>query len=270
MPKEPPGFESFDQMAETTAAGLVQAGAHQAFQLFRDKEFRRLANFDILSQGEQDRIFNELVVSYVVLIMLEAPDLRVPPEFRNYLLALKEKIPAAHLDYLKGLGVEAEHLQGWGKLVDMRHAEYAKDRHEVRAAAMELESAEKPLDLDDLSKIQMLVPVQAVAIGCHDHVCRGQTQGRDDLFKLTLRALSRFYVDIRIRMEGGKINPLTRARVAWKRVIHRQGKRGKVNEGFWCSSRLSIARGKIEATRWTKTREYDCRFAMAVPRGFTR
>ncbi|MBI4763692.1 MAG: hypothetical protein HY787_03695 [Deltaproteobacteria bacterium] len=40
-------------------------------------------------------------------------------------------------------------------------------QNEVRAAAMQLESTEKPLDLQDLSKIQLLVPVQAVSIGCH-------------------------------------------------------------------------------------------------------
>ncbi len=222
-----PEIESLDQVADTTAAGLVQVVAHQAFQLYRDREFRRLANFDRLSQAEQDRIFNELVVSFIVLIMLmlEAPDLRVPSEFRNYLLALKEKILKAHLDHLRSLGVEVAHLQDWKKLIDLRYEEYVKDRYEVRAAAMGIESSEKPLDLEDLSKIQMLVPVQTVAIGCHGHVCQGETQGRDELFKLTLRSLSRFYVDIRIRMEGGKVTPLTRARVALKRIIHPKGNR---------------------------------------------
>lgn len=224
-----PKFESLEQMADATATGLVQLAAHNAFQLFRNKEFRGLANFGVLSQVEQDRIFNELVVSYVVLIilMLEAPDLRVPEEFRDYLRALKEKIPTAHVEYLKNLGTEAQHLRDWGKLIDMRYEEYAKDRHEVRAAAMEIESAEKALDLDDLEKIQMLLPVQTVAIGCHDHVCRGETKGRDELFKLILKSMSKFYVDIRIRLEGGKVTPLTRARVALKRVIHRKGKRKK-------------------------------------------
>jgi hypothetical protein len=227
MATDIPDFESFDQMADATAAGLVQMAAHQAFQLFRDKEFRRLVSFDILSQIEQDRIFNELVISYVVLIILvlEAPDLRVPSEFRDYLLALKEKIPRAHVNYLRSLGVEAEHLQNWEKLMDLRYEEYAKDRHEVRAAAMQLESSEKALDLNDLSKIQMLVPVQTVAIGCHIHVCRGESQGRDDLFKLTLKSLSKIYVDIRIRLEGGKITPLARAKVAWRQINRR--KRGK-------------------------------------------
>ena len=217
-------FESLDQMADATAAALDQAAASYAFQLFSDKDFRRLLSFDRLSQVEQDRIFNELGVAYVVLVILvlEAPDLRVPDEFRGYLVDLNEKIPKAHLDYLRTLGVDTEHLRDWEKLIAMRYDEYAKDRHEVRAAAMKIESSEKVLDLDDLSKIQMIVPVQAVAIGCHHHVCRGDTRGHDDLFKLTLRSLSRFYVDIRVRLEGGKVSPLTRARVALKRIVRRK------------------------------------------------
>ena len=178
-------------MAEETAAALVQAAGSSGFHLFKDKQFRRLARFDQLAQTEQDRIFNELVAASVVLIMLvlEAPDLRVAGEFRGYLSDLNKKIPKAHIDYLRSLGVEAKHLRIWEKLIAMRYKEYARDRHDVRAAAMEIESAEKGLDLDDLSKIQMLVPVQAVAIGCHHHICRGDTEGRDDLFKLTLNLL---------------------------------------------------------------------------------
>jgi hypothetical protein len=66
MTSDRPQFESFEQMAEATAAGLIQVAAHRAFGLFRDKEFRRLASFDRLDQAEQDRVFNELVVAYVV------------------------------------------------------------------------------------------------------------------------------------------------------------------------------------------------------------
>ena len=214
-------FESPEQMAGATATALVQASAHHAFELFKDKEFRRLARFDALGQVEQDRIFNELVVAYLVLIVLvlEAPDLRVPPDMRDYLATLKEMIPKAYVDDLRTLGVESEHLRVWEKLISLRYEEYAKDRHDVRSAAMHLESREKPLDLDDLSRIQLLVPVQATAIGCHHHVCRGNTDGRDELFKLTLRSLSRFYADIRIRLEGGKITFMMRARRLLRRLI---------------------------------------------------
>ncbi len=218
-------FESLDQMADETASALVRTAASSSFELFRDKKFRQLAGFGQISQTEEDRIFNELVVASVVLIMLvlEAPDLRVAKEFKEYLTDLIKKIPKAHLDYLKESGVKSKkHLREWKKLIDMRYKEYARDKHDVRAAAMQIESSEKGLDLDDLSKIQMLVPVQAVAIGCHHHICRSETDGQDDLFKLTLRAQSKFYVQLRVHLEGGRITPLTRARVALKRIIGRK------------------------------------------------
>ncbi len=195
------------QMAGAAAAALARAAAHQAFELFTNREFRLSARFDALDRVEQDRIFNELVVAHLVLIMLvlEAPDLRVPPGIRDHLAKLQELVPKAYVDNLRALGVENEHLLMWEKLISLRYDEYAKDRHDVRSTAMHLEAQEKTLDLDDLSRIQLLVPVQAVAIGCHHHVCRGETDGRDELFTLTLQALARFTTDVRIRLEVGKI-----------------------------------------------------------------
>ena len=214
-------------MVEVTAAGLSQAAAASAYELFCGKEFRRMAGLERLSQAEQDRIFNELLVAFLVLIMLmlEAPDLRVPRELRNYLDDLSKRISEAHVEHLKTLGVEADHLRDWEKLISMRYEEYARDKHEVREAAMQIESAEKRLDLDGLSRIQLLVPLQAVSIGCHHHICRGNTDGQDDLFKQILKSLSKFYVERRIRLEGGRIAPLTRARVALKRMLQRLGRK---------------------------------------------
>jgi hypothetical protein len=206
---------------------LSQAAAASAYELFRDKEFRRIAGIERLSQVEQDRIFNELVVAFLVLIMLllEAPDLRVPRELRKYLADLNKRISEAYVEHLRTLGVESNHLDDWEKLISMRYEEYARDKHEVRGAAMQIESAEKSLDLDGLSRIQLLVPVQSVSIGCHHHICRGNTDGQDDLFKQILKSLSKFYVELRIRLEGGKITPLMRARVALKRMLQRLGRK---------------------------------------------
>ena len=217
------GFESLDQMATATAAGLSQAAASSAFQLFKDKRFRRLADFDHLSQAEQDRIFNELVVANLVLIMLtfEAPDLRLADEYRDYLAEVKKRIPQAYVQNLRDLGIEAKYLQDWEKLIDMRYEEYARDRHDVRATAMELESKDRSLNMNTLSKIQMLVPVEAVAIGCHHHICRGEADGKDELFKFTLHSLFRFYFDFRIKIEGGKKTPFARAHLALKKALDR-------------------------------------------------
>jgi hypothetical protein len=125
-------------MADATAAGLAQASAQSAFKLFRERRFRQLARLDELSQTEEDRIFNELVIAFlmVIVLLLEAPDLRAPREFREYLKDLKDKLPAAYVKILKDLGVKKKHLREWDKLMAMRYDEYARDRHSVRSAAM--------------------------------------------------------------------------------------------------------------------------------------
>jgi hypothetical protein len=222
-------FESLDQMADATAGALAQAAASMGFQLFRDKKFRKLAGFGRLSQTEQDRIFNELVVADLVLIMLtfEAPDLRLPDEQRGYLATVKGRIAPAYVKSLKDLGVESQYLPDWEKLIGMRYEEYARDRHDVRAAAMELESKERSLDMNSLAQIQALVPVEAVAIGCHHHICRGKTDGKDDLFKLIFQSLTRFYFEFRMKIEGVKITPFDRAHLALKKALDRIRKKKK-------------------------------------------
>lgn len=212
-------FESLDEIADHTAAGFVQSAAGSAFRLFRDRQFRRLAGFEKLSQTEQDRIFNELVAAFISLVMLllEAPDLRRAREFGDYFTKLRKRIPKAHKDFLRESGVEKKYLRDWEQLLNMRYEEYARDKHEVRAAAMQIESEGKRLELDDLAKIQALVPVQAVAIGCHHHICRGKTEAKDDLFKALLKSLSEFYMQLRLGLEGRKLTPLMRLRMALQR-----------------------------------------------------
>jgi hypothetical protein len=214
---------SVEELAAATADRLVEAAAHFAFELFQDKKFRREARFDRLVVEEQDRIFNELLVANLTLLMLtlEAPDLRVDDEARQYLRLLQAAIPRAHITSLERLGVPAAALRDWEKLIGLRFDEYCRDRHSVRAAAMQAAADDKGLAEDDLAAIQLLLPVQTVAIGCHHHVCRSKTAGRDELFKLVLRALSRFYLETRITFEGGTITPLARIRMAVRHALNK-------------------------------------------------
>lgn len=202
--KNPPSIE---EMAEYTAHGLVQLAWHSAFKLFRDKKFRKLVDFENLGQVEQDRIFNELTVTAILLIMfiLEAPDLRVPPEFKDYLQYLKDEIPKAHLERFKELGIERKYRRLWRKLLGMRYEEYQKDKHKIRAAAMELHSREAPLSTESLSEIQLTLPVETLAIGALFHIRRGKARPEDPLFKMLLKWLGELYLQVRVTAEGGKI-----------------------------------------------------------------
>lgn len=216
-------FKSAEELLEATAMNLDKAACGFAQSIYGDKQFQVLARLDKTSQDEQDRILNELILACIVLIMLvfESPDLSVRDDVRAYYRDLLEIMPDAHIKYLESLDIESKHLKLWKKLIRMRYDEYRSDKHDVRAAAMKLQTQEKDMDTDDLSSIQLLLPVQTVAIGCHHHICRQKTEGRDELFKLILEHLSKFYVELRVMLEGDKTTPLMRARIVSRRLFRR-------------------------------------------------
>jgi len=226
--KDPSEIESPEELAEATAAAMDLTATQYAHAVYWDKEFQKLARLSTLSQTEQDRIFNELVAGCIVLVMLsfEAPDLAVSDDMKRYFKKLREAMPQAHVKYLRSMGLKSKHLKDWKTLIEMRFEEYARDRHDVRSAAMKLETKDKNLDLRSLASIQLMVPLQAVAVGTHHHICRSKTDGRDDLFKCILNHLAKFYAEFRIRMQGGKITPLARARIALRRLFRRLQRRG--------------------------------------------
>jgi len=202
--------------ARMMAAALVTAAQHAAMAEFTNRDFRTLAGFSGLIQTEQDRIFNELVVATLTVFMLtlEAPDVRFGDDeeskaMRTFFPYVREEIPRAHGRSLADNGVERKYVDIWRKLLTMRYEEYSKDKQEVRWAAMQ---SETHLTNDTLSDIQVLLPVQTVAIGCHRHICRGKIQGKDELFKHIIRWLGRFYVEYRVLLEGKRITPLMRFR----------------------------------------------------------
>lgn len=203
------------KMAAILAAGLDRAAVQWGFQTYWNKKFLKLAGIDNLNQTEKDRIFNELILAGETLIMLtlEAPDLRHDEDFREYLRLIKDQIAEAHIDELKNLGVESVHRKLWKKLINMRYEEYAKSKITAREAMMEYEAKEKELEVKDLEGISLTLPPFTVAVGAHKHIVRGKTKGRELLFKLIMKKLSRFYVQIRIMLEGGKISPVLKARM---------------------------------------------------------
>lgn len=78
---------------------------------------------------------------------------------------------------------------------------------------MEDGSKRKKLKISDLEGISLTVIPFTVAVGAHRHVVRGKTKGRDLLFKSIMKRVSRFYLNIRIKIEDGKIGGLTKARI---------------------------------------------------------
>lgn len=203
------------KMAAILAGTLDQAATRWAFKTYWDKKFLKLANINSLEQIEKDRIFNELILAGICLIMitLEARDLRQSEDFRDYLFKVRDGMIKAHIDQIKNLGIEKEHQKLWEGLIKMRYEEYETSKLTARESMMEFESKEKDLDTKDLEGINLTLPPFVVAVGAHKHIVRSKTEGRDLLFKLIMKKLSRFYVEMRITIEGGKISPMLNARM---------------------------------------------------------
>lgn len=212
---DPKHLPSLNKMTQITAVGLYRMASHMAFSLWQDRTYRLLIDLTKLPQVEQDRIFNELVVAGLTVLMLtlDAPDLRVDKEMKQYYALLRDEIPRAHLSELKRLGIEKKHLKIWKKLIVMRFEEYSQAKLNARSAAMEYESQEKQLTASDLDGIHSYLPPFTVAVGCHKHIFRGKTDGHDLAFKYLMKKLSRFYVPARATIEGHRITPLLRLRM---------------------------------------------------------
>jgi len=203
------------KMARILAASLDRAAIQWGFKTYWNKNFLRLAEINSIDQTEKDRIFNELILAGETLIMLtlEARDLRSEEEFKVYLLSVKDEVPNAHDDYMKEIGIERKYRKLWKKLIEMRYEEYSESKLTAREAMMEYEGKEKALETSDLEGITLTLPPFTIAVGCHKHVVRGKNKGKDPLFKLIMKRLGRFYVEIRIMIEGGKISPILKARM---------------------------------------------------------
>lgn len=216
-------IKTLEEMAVITGDAISFTASQKAFEFFEDKKFRELIEFDTLSKLEKDRIFNELVLAALIVIMLtfEAPDLRIEEDFKDQLKLTRDEIAKGYIRQLKDLGIERKFRRDWERLIEMRYKEYQEHQMGIRRASMEMKEKEKGnLSIGDLDDIQALLPIQAAAFGCHGHIRKGKLKGEKDLVNMIILWLGRFYIDIRVITETGKrITPFKRLMVKIKRLL---------------------------------------------------
>lgn len=154
---------------------MVRKIAHKSFRFFRDEEIREMLNFSKIDQTEQDRIFNEIVLTGLCLAILMIEMLAKITESDNkkeYYKKLREELFIRYPEWLAELGVEKKYVKMWRKLIQMRCDEYEQDFREHRGSL--------PL----VDEGNPWIPV--VAIGGLDHLRRGKLVRKDPLFKRLL------------------------------------------------------------------------------------
>lgn len=156
------------------AAQLVDKASRTGFRMFRDARFRECIAFDTLEPMEQDRMFNELIASNLVLLMLMLDTfVNVSGnEHREYIRVLNSQIPESFTQLLGDMGIAREHIQTWLQLLNLRRDEYEQTRIDYRDKFPELGEG-NPW-------------IQVVAIGCLSHIRRGEAIKEDPLMELLL------------------------------------------------------------------------------------
>lgn len=166
---------------EAKARKVALFGANLALECFRDGRFRELANFKNLDEEEQNRIFNELTVTNLVMAMLLVDQIIRETDNndkKQYLKTVREALPDYYVNFLRRIGIAEAYVTLWDKLIAMRYDEYANDMGEFRReflSSQDKKLAELALDND-------VVLFQTLALGLYRHIMRGKIKKGDPLY----------------------------------------------------------------------------------------
>jgi len=148
----------------------------EAFVKLREKWFRDVLNFSSLEQIEQDRIFNELVVTAMSLTYLSMEamiELNPHEESKRVFQNIKNNLAVSYVRLLREQRVEPDLCDLWYRLLAMRCEEYRKDYDQHK---------------DQFSNPRENPWVPISAVGGSSHICRGD----DSKIKMLLPDFSRW------------------------------------------------------------------------------
>lgn len=169
--------------AEEIAAGIAMLIAQEAFNKFREQEFRQPIGFEKMDQEEQDRVFNELVITGLCLLYLtlergekENTDQKSQDTFRQ----IKNNLTAGYVKTLASGGVEKQFTDLWYQLIAMRCEEYRQDYE-----------SHKKVFSDNRENYW----VHICAIGGSDHICRGKAELIEKILPQISKWCGKLYIE---------------------------------------------------------------------------
>lgn len=177
---------------EMKSRKLVLLGANKAFELFKDQQFRSLIKFDKMIEDEQNRVFNELVVTNLILLMLLLDRFALEADRgdkKEYLTVLRKAVPEYFNSFIGTLGIPEKFVNIWKKLVDLRYDEYINSTHEIRGEFLQHDDAE----IRDHAMDFKLMIFQSIAIGLYDHIMRGKIYPKSPIYKYLQPYLFKVY-----------------------------------------------------------------------------
>lgn len=167
------------------AKRLTEKIAGESFKLFREPQFHELVNYEKLQKEEQDRIFNEIVLTGLALAILMfgyLEEYTKNERAKQFYAELQMEMESYYSNWLKELGTPTEFTELWKKLIKMRTDEYRRDYKEHQ----------KELEKDWKKNPWVFV----ATIGGYHHIRRGKGKPEDPLFKFFLKWVIKIANDI--------------------------------------------------------------------------
>jgi hypothetical protein len=149
---------------EEVAGEIIWHIAKASFEKFKEADFRQKVNFETIEQVEQDRIFNELVITGMALVYLTmeiGENLNPKEKSKQTFRGIKNNLASSYIKTLREGGVEKSLQDMWYQLLAMRCEEYRKDYKDY-----------KHLFADPRQNHW----VHITAIGGSDHIGRGEVK----------------------------------------------------------------------------------------------
>ncbi|MFA6296357.1 MAG: hypothetical protein WC663_03315 [Patescibacteria group bacterium] len=111
---------------EKIAQEIVELVSGSAFHVYKDKRVRELVDFSNIDRVEQDRIFNELQVTVLalVILLLEQKSNFAVSNKKDTLLKLRTDVEEKFINFLLEIGIQQGFVDMWSGLIKMRCEEY--------------------------------------------------------------------------------------------------------------------------------------------------
>ncbi len=165
---------------EHDAGELTQMFLGEAFRRFKDERFRSYLGFHKLDQTEQDRIFNELVVT-AMLLLKKGIDGLVPfiiPERKPHWQLVQEQILVEFYKFLRGLGIPNQFYEIWKKLVALRIKEFDACRLET-----EFWLRDEKILFCGIGPSTVQTRINTIAVSSLSHLTRGKAKEGEPVIK---------------------------------------------------------------------------------------
>lgn len=169
-------------LATTVAEALLRLSQQQGGKAANDKDFQKILKYSKIDQTEQDRCFNELVVTAIGYTYYRLDDELLPREMWDFAEMIKSAFPATYKQQLMGMGLAEEFTKQWLELMDMRLKEYGKDLEEM-GPQLRLDMANDDDDTSSPEVKQLTIRVSLLGTAGLQHLRRGKLDEKDPLRK---------------------------------------------------------------------------------------